>query len=310
MANRTTGVTPKSTYTIAKQSFLNSVVDKIGRQEFSDKAFTNPLARLKKGFIEGPSDIEEIYIARISGSAPDPTGANSLDRTKPTVSVQYHRQNYARQYTTTVQDKEVRKGFLTSGGVNTVSNHIIQSLHSGAEYEEYQETLDYLVELAKSAPATAITEITLPTDSATSVAFTKAIKKTIKRMGDPSTTYSTVENFSKPNELILAIDREIMIEMDVEMLANAFNITKQQLTECTILEIPSLSYMNSATTPKKVSIGAILFDEKAIQIHDTFYSIESVRNAKGKFTNYFLDVEKMFSYSNFVPVAVFQKTAA
>lgn len=308
MAIRTSGVTPKSTYTLAKQTFLNSVVDKIGRQTFSDKAFTNPLARLKKGFIEGPSDIEEIYIARISGKEPDVEGKTPLDRTKPTVSVQYHRQNYARQYQVSVQDKEVRKGFLSSGGVNSVANHIIQSLHSGSEYEEYQETKDYLLELAKSVPSTAITEISAPSDKDSSVAFVKAVKKTVKDMGEPSTKFSTVENFAKPSELILAIDRNLLVEMDVEMLANAFNMTKQQLTECTILEVPPMSYTNESS--KKVNISAILFDEKAIQIHDTFYGIESIRNPQGKFTNYFLDVEKMFSYSNFVPVAVFQKTTA
>ena len=50
---------------------------------------------------------------------------------------------------------------------------------------------------------------------------------------------------------------------------------------------------------------AILCDERALQIYDTYYAIESQRNAKGKFTNHFLSTEKIFSWSNLVNIAVF-----
>ena len=43
---------PSTNYTIKKQEFLNSVVNKIGRQIYSTTAYTNPLKRIKKGFIE------------------------------------------------------------------------------------------------------------------------------------------------------------------------------------------------------------------------------------------------------------------
>ena len=38
---------PSPTYAIKKQEFLNSVVNKIGRQIYSTTAYSNPLKRLK-----------------------------------------------------------------------------------------------------------------------------------------------------------------------------------------------------------------------------------------------------------------------
>ena len=40
-------IAPNSTYTQTKQEFLNSVLNKIGKQEFSNKTYTNPLKRLR-----------------------------------------------------------------------------------------------------------------------------------------------------------------------------------------------------------------------------------------------------------------------
>ena len=57
-------IAPNSTYTQTKQEFLNSVLNKIGKQEFSNKTYTNPLKRLRGEFINGPTDIEEIYVDR------------------------------------------------------------------------------------------------------------------------------------------------------------------------------------------------------------------------------------------------------
>ena len=131
---------PSPTYAIKKQEFLNSVVNKIGRQIYSTTAYSNPLKRLKKGFIENANEIEEIYIARAVGYDYDPNGTGALDRVKPTVKTQYHQVDYEKDFQVTIQDKQVRKGFTTKGGISRLANEIIESLHTGAEYEEYTKT--------------------------------------------------------------------------------------------------------------------------------------------------------------------------
>ena len=286
---------PSANYAIKKQEFLNSVVNKIGKQIYSTTAYTNPLKRIKRGFIENANEIEEIYIARAVGYDYDPNGTGALDRVKPTVKTQYHQVDYAKDFQVTIQDKQVRKGFTTSGGVTRIANEIMESLHTGAEYEEYLKCIEILDTIATNSKYKK--EVTDVTDNASAKAFTKELKKTIKHMGLRGTTFATVENHCKPENMILFLNMDWAIEMDVEMLATAFNMTKQQINECTIIEIPNLT--------TNTNTKAILCDERALQIYDTYYGLEPQRNAKGKFTNHFLSTEKIFSYSNLVNIAVF-----
>ena len=286
---------PNPNYTIKKQEFLNSVVNKIGRQIYSTTAYTNPLKRIKKGFIENANEIEEIYIARAVGTSYDPNGKGALDRVKPVVKTQYHQVDYEKDFQVTIHDKQVRKGFTTSGGVSRIANEIMESLHTGAEYEEFLKCIEILDTIATNAKyKKQVTEIT---DNATAKAFVKELKKTIKNMGFRSEKFATVENHCKPSQMVLFLNTDWSIEMDVEMLATAFNMTKQEINDCTIIEIPKL------TTNKNTR--AILCDERALQIYDTYYGLEPQRNAKGKFTNHFLSTEKIFSWSNLVNIAVF-----
>ena len=292
---------PNANYTVAKSAFLNSVINKIGRQIYSSTAYQNPIKRLKKGFIEDANEIEEIYVARALGYDYDPTGAGSLDRVLPDVKTEYHQVSKDRDYTITVSDKQVRRGFTTKGGIKKLADELVASLHTGAEYEEYQNTLKVLRDVALGTPSSAKKVVTNITDLATAKTFTKIVKKDIKEMGDRSTTFATYENHCKPENLILFLNRSWAVEIDVELLASMFNKTAAEITEATIIEIPILKTDAGVDT----KIRAILADERAIQIYDTFYSIEAVRNAKGKFTNQHLSTEKIFSYSNWVNVATY-----
>lgn len=286
---------PSATYVIKKQEFLNSVVNKIGKQIYSTTAYTNPLKRIKRGFIENANEIEEIYIARAVGYDYDPTGAGALDRVKPSVTTQYHQVDYAKDFQVTIQDKQVRKGFTSKEGVTRIANEIMESLHTGAEYEEYNKCLEILDTIATNSKYKK--EVTEVTDQRSAMDFVKEIKKTINKMGRRGTTFATVENHCKPSQMILFLNEDWDVEMDVEMLAQAFNMSKQEIDDCVKIKIPEL------TTNKKTR--AILCDERAIQIYDTYYGLEPQRNAKGKFTNHFLSTEKIFSYSNLVNIAVF-----
>ena len=51
---------PNKSIVYTQNEFLGSVVEKIGKQEYSSRAYQNPLAQFKKGFIENANEIEEI----------------------------------------------------------------------------------------------------------------------------------------------------------------------------------------------------------------------------------------------------------
>lgn len=297
-------IAPTPTYTQTKQEFLNSVLNKIGKQEFSNKTYTNPLKRLRGQFINGPTDIEEIYVDRVADTGYDKEGSGVLDRVKPTVSVQYHTNTVEHGYKTTVHNKQMRKGFLNKDGLQTMAQAIINSLHTGQELDDYQDCINTLKALTTSAKGSKdnIIKVSAVTNEATSKAFTKAIKKTIHKMKDYSSVYSDKPSFANANELILFMDSDTDVEVEIEHLASAFNMTIAQLNETSKIIIPDMKKKLGNNTI------AVLAHEKCIKINPCYYDLDSIKNTRGKFVNFDLATETLCSYTTWYPYAVIQET--
>lgn len=297
-------IAPTPTYTQTKQEFLNSVLNKIGKQEFSNKTYTNPLKRLRGQFINGPTDIEEIYVDRVADTGYDKDGSGVLDRVKPTVSVQYHTNTVEHGYKTTVHNKQMRKGFLNKDGLQTMAQAIINSLHTGQELDDYQDCINTLKALTTAPKGSKenIIKVSAVTNEATSKAFTKAIKKTIHKMKDYSSVYSDKPSFANANELILFMDSDTDVEVEIEHLASAFNMTIAQLNETSKIIIPD---MKKKLGNKTI---AVLAHEKCIKINPCYYDLDSIKNTRGKFVNFDLATETLCSYTTWYPYAIIQET--
>ena len=295
-------IKPTTTYTPAKQEFLNSVLNKIGKQTFSDQAYVNPLKRFKGEFVDGASDIEEIYVGRATDTGYDKEGTGVMDRVKPTVSVQYHTNEKDHGYKVTIHDKEMRKGFLSKGGLSKMSDHILQSLHTGANLDEYQDVIDTLKALCSAKTVNNTITLTPVTDEATAKAFCKEVKKIIPKMGEWNELYSAKPNFAPKDKLILFIDSDVDVEVSTEYLASLFNMTVAELNDTTKILVPNL----------KTKLGetqfAVLLDERCLKINPSFYDIDSVRNSRGKFTNFDLVTSTLLSYTDWYQFVVFKET--
>lgn len=286
---------PSKTAIITQNEFLGTVVEKIGRQEYSSKAYLNPLARFKKGFISNANEIEEIYVARVQGTTQDFDGTDTLKRVKPNVTTQYHKQNYGKCYTATVTDEQVRRGFTTEGGVRKIADEILTQLQTGYEYDEYIAMRDNFCDLIEGTPCKRT--ITAITNQTTAKDFVKKVKKDIAKMQFRNTEFATVERNCKPSDLVLVLRTGLLAEIDVELLATAFNVDKTQL-DTMVIEVDDF--------PSHDNVQAMLLEQNALMVFDTLYNIEPQRNAKGMFTNHHLNVEKIISTSNMYNVAVYQ----
>ena len=286
---------PSKTTIVTQNEFLGSVVEKIGRQEYSSKAYLNPLARFKKGFINNANEIEEIYVARVQGTVQDFDGTHTLKRVKPTIKTQYHKQNYGKCYTATVTDEQVRRGFTTEGGVRKIADEILTQLQTGYEYDEYIAMRDNFCDLIEGTPCKRT--ITAITNQTTAKDFVKKVKKDIAKMQFRNKEFATVERNCKPSDLVLVLRTGLLAEIDVELLATAFNVDKTQL-DTMVIEVDDF--------PGNPTVQAMLLEQNALMVFDTLYNIEPQRNAKGMFTNHHLNVEKIIATSNMYNVAVYQ----
>lgn len=286
---------PTATAIYKQNEFLGSVVEKIGRQQYSSKAYLNPLAKFKKGFISNANEIEEIYVARIQGSNQDFEGVDTLKRVKPNVTTQYHKQNFGKCYTATVTDQQVRRAFTSEGGVKRLGDEIITQLKTGYEYDEYIAMRNNFCDLIEGTPAKR--QITAVTNQTTAKDFVKKIKKDISKMKFRNTEFATVERNCLPSDLVLVLRTGILAEIDVELLATAFNVSLTDL-ETMVVEVDDF--------PGHTKVQGMLLEKDALMVFDTLYNIEPQRNAKGMFTNHHLNVEKIISTSNMYNVAVYQ----
>lgn len=279
--------TPSITNLNQKNEFLGSLVNKIGRQEYASKAYLNPLAKFKKGFIDNANEIEEIYVSRVQGLTQDLDGTTTLKRVKPDVKTLYHTQEYGKCYTATITDKQVRQAFTSKDGIKRIADEILSQQHTGVEYDEYVAMKKAIDDFAAAIPSTAKRTITEVTNQTTAKDLVKKIKKDIGKMQFRSINYCQYEQHSKADDLVLFIHIDYQAEIDVELLATAFNIDKTELNTRVV-------YVDDFETPQ---LRAVLMDVGAIKVFDTLYNNEQQRNAQGMFTNYHLNVEKIVSYS-------------
>lgn len=293
--------TPTSTYTPTLNEFTGVLVEKIGRQLWSSRSWRNPLSIFKKGSISHANEIEEIYVSRIAGVAQDFDGTTTLDRSKPDVKSQYHKQEYSKLYTTSVSDKQARRAFYQEGGVRKLADEQLNQLQVGYEYDEYVEYRANINRFVDGLPATAKVNCSEVIDEATAKEITKKIKTVIGDMMFRSTTYSTYETSAGPKNLVIVTIPKVGAEIDVELLSQAFNMEKAEINLEKI-------YIDSFATFTDPNIQAIVMDKDGMQCYMTLYNMETQRNAQGMFTNYHLNVEEIVSTSNLYPGAYFTTT--
>jgi hypothetical protein len=297
-------ISPKPDYTVTKQEFLNTIINKIGKQTYTDQAYINPLKRFKGEFIENATDIEEIYVAPASDTGYDKEGTGVLDRKKPVTYAQYHTDTKEHGYAVTQNDKEVRKAFHTKEGVSRLADHIIQSLHNGDNIQEYNDVIEVIKALANAKTVNNTITVSKVVDETTAKNFCKEVKKVIPKMAEFNSLYSAKPNFAPKERLVLFIDSDVDVEVSTEYLASLFNMTVAELNDTTKILIPNL------VTKLGGGQFAILCDERCLKIHPTYYNIESIRNTRGKFTNYDLVVELLVSYTDWFQFVVFVESVA
>lgn len=287
--------------------FMTSLLNKLVKSVVHTKLFTNPLKSLKKGLKPLGDTIEEIYNNFIKGGAFDQTGTGLLDRHLPDTKTVYHRMNYQLQYPVTVSRDILSKAFMSYDALETYINDLINQLYNSAELDEYAN----MKQLLKSAfDKNAVVKVAVA-DPITSEANGKAFIKTVKTISSlmtfpkeefngyltaQSTDDVPIKTFSRKNEQVLIIDSATDISVGVDVLASAFNMSVVEFNDTKKIVIDTFPDLN---------IRAMLVDEAFFQIYDDLFNITSFYNAKGLYTNYYLNVWQTQAFSILVNAVAF-----
>ena len=303
-------------YSIVKNEFVNTLMNKIVLSVVHKKLLNNPLAPLKRGQLPLGQDVEEIHVNRTTGEKYDPTGADLLTRKKPDAKVAYHRLNRQDVYQVSISDDQLRQAFTSYEALQNFTDAIINSLYSADTDDEFILMKQLVSEAVDKGH---VTEVTVPrfADDETGEynanvlkGITGAFRNTSTYMtfaGSDFNKYAEVNSDESPirtrserEDLVLIIRADLETAMDIEVLASAFNMNKAEyLGQRVVVD----------NFGEDTDVVALLCDRSFFQVYDQMRKTTDFYNPKGLYTNFFHHVWQIMSYSLMVNSAVFKMEA-
>lgn len=308
-----------STYPTAKNEFISVLTNQVAKQLFFSKAYENPYKLFNRGMLPYGKSIESIFVDIIKGKqrTHETVAANLasdlLAREDPNVKVEYYSENFRHQYKTTITDEELKGAFRAENGLSSMTGRILQAPLTSIEYDMQEMVLHALPELKGGKATINKSAYTAMTEEEKAKVIVKTIKSQVIKMGFLNNKHNGqgVMTFSRPQDLVVFLDPDMMANIDVELLAQAFNIDK---AEVPLHVLPVPQFTKRTVTTSEESSGttvtyaedtdclAIICDKDAIQIYETLNSSETFRNPQGIYTNVFFNRWGLMSACNFANV--------
>lgn len=292
-----------------ENEFLSCLVNKVAMQLVHNKTFKNPLAVLKKGKIPLGRNIEEIYTNPATGTIYDPSGADLLARNLPDTKTIYHTMNRQGKYKVTINRAQLIQAFTSYGAMEKLLNSIVTSLYSGDNIEEFILMKDLFRSAIDGNKIVKIPlEIEQINDADTSKHFIKCVKTVSQAMTLPSTAYNSYYNINSQTDAkpvttwtplenqVLIMPNHISVNVDIELLAQAFNVSYMDLKQRTLL-VDSLDADGE--------IAAVLCDEAYVQVYDNLNEMGEFYNPEGLYQNFIWHHWQTYSMSLFANAVAF-----
>jgi hypothetical protein len=312
------------TFPVHQNEFLSALVNRIGRVLITSKMYSNPWAGLKKGLLEFGETVEEIFANLADPNNFDPEVAETelFKRVIPDVRAAFHSMNYQKFYKVTVSNDQLRQAFLSWDGITDLIGRIVDTLYTGANYDEFL-TMKYLIArlaLAGKIHPVKIEDVTAA-NSNSIVTTMKGISNLLPYMSSDYNMAGVKTTTPKADQYFITSAKFNAI-MDVNTLASAFNIDYVEFMGRRI-EVDSfgtldnerlaLLFKNDPTyveiTQAELTaldnIPALIIDRDWFMVFDNFYNFTEQYNGQGLYWNYFYHVWKTFSASPFANAVLF-----
>lgn len=311
-------------YPALQNEFLNALVNRIGRVMLTSKMYSNPIAFFKKGVLEYGESIEEIFvnIAKVQEFNPEIAEQEVFKRVVPDVRAAFHIMNYQKFYKATVTQEQLKQAFLSWDGVTDLIARIVDSMYTGANYDEFL-VMKYL--LARHILDGRVYPVTVPTVTAENA---KAIITTVKGVSNKLTFMNSeynpaaVRTFTDKTDQYMIVNSVFDATMDVNVLASAFNMDKAEFLGHRVLidgfgdldvarlgEIfagdPTYNEPSQDELAALNAIPAVIVDKDWFMVFDMLTQFTEQYNGQGLYWNYFYHVWKTFSVSPFANSVLF-----
>ena len=287
--------------------FVTNLINRIGLTIIRNKTFSNPLSILRKGSVPLGTDIQDLYENPAEAEAYELSNtamAKLLTITDPDTHVAYYRRNRKDLYTKTISRENLQGAFVSWEKFESYISAITTSLYSGNYIDEFELTKS-LVDGAYDNNKVIVETVSPVTDETTAKAFIKKCRSLFNKMKLPSTQYNayskfsgakgTIKTWTEEDRFVLIVTSDVMAEVDVDVLARAFNIENTKFLG-RVIEVDSF---------ENEEIQAILCDESWFQIYENLMRFDEFYNARTMTWNEYLHVWQTYAICPFANAVVF-----
>ena len=287
--------------------FVSNLINRIGLTIIRNKTFSNPLSILRKGSMPLGTDIQDLYENPAEAEQYELSNtamAKLLTITDPDTHVAYYRRNRKDLYTKTISRENLQGAFVSWEKFESYISAITTSLYSGNYIDEFELTKS-LVDGAYDNNKVIVETVSAVTDEISAKAFIKKCRSLFNKMKLPSTQYNayskfsgakgTIKTWTEEDRFVLIVTSDVMAEVDVDVLARAFNIENTKFLG-RVIEVDRF---------ENEEIQAILCDESWFQIYENLMRFDEFYNARTMTWNEYLHVWQTYAICPFANAIVF-----
>ena len=297
-----------------RNKFIQSLVNRIAYTKFQMDYFENPLRELANDELPLGAIGQDIYVNPARGRVYNIDDfAGLLAKYESDVKAEYTEINFDVQYPVTIIRKELEKAFTTWGDFESFLMGISQSLYNGAYIDDYNYTRKLITNAYKNnavqmetfsfANASAPTKAELE-------ALTERLRQAFLDFQAPSTSYNawskvggygkSIVSWSNPRDIVVFINNKMASKLDVQVLANAFNMDKAELVG-KVYYVPDFDQKDDEgnVIVDGSNIYAFICDKRWFKIRDKDMFMDEFYNANNRSWQSYLNVIKIFNYSLF-----------
>lgn len=282
--------------------FIDGLITVIGTDRILDYAWRNPLAKFKTDDYAGGKTVRELQVLLPLAQQYDQDALDLLRRQNTDVKTAYYSVNRAAVYRVSInRDMLIRSFNDPESGLAAFIGSVLNSAVLANEYDEYRFMLNAFAAHNQYHPFynenVTIADVKNPTDTEIKLLSRRIREKAMEIGGFPRNEYNSfgVPAFTRKEDLVLLVTPIIKASMDVEVLADAFNMDKTDFNTRVIV-VDELPW---------AGVHAILLDSRAVVAGDSLFEFRSFSNPQTLVETFFLHAQGGYNISALRNVILF-----
>ena len=278
----------------SNQPLLNEFVrllNRVGLEIIADYEVKNPLAEFVEDLPFGASVAEwQINVAKAEVYDPYLQGNDLYKLRIPDVAEIFHNRRIEEKFPATLFKVEIRKAFLTEGGVYDYYSRVMKSLYDGDRFKLFKEMKSLIKEVASQG---GLYTVVIPEINSKETAENAAIQ--LRAISGQMEFLSTEYNWMK-RDMATPIRNQVIITtpktqayMDVNVLANAFQMDKADVL-ARVVVIDDFDMAN---------VAFMVCDREWFKAYSTYKELAIAEEASNAYFNAFWHHNKILSVSGF-----------